>query len=306
MNFDESIILNKYTKSANKQFSDMQGRLSGIESNFQSRMGGKTTTRLIGSFAGTIIWWVFFIACAVFFKDRVDKRMLLIALVIALGLILFMLIEEIMDFSYYSKILSHKNSVAYLLNRVNFGKESIRSNYDAFMSSRSSGWNYILNAAPSIPDEALFLETGIASLEALKKGFISNAKNFFYNATVIAITVVGCITLFPNGSSIVQGISGKSFSSNTLMTFNVIALIVSGICEIFFAKSAWSRTDCNVTNMTLFVMFLGPIMFIALLASVTWIIAFVASVMDAVIQFITTIVSIVVTCAFVYSCLCAD
>lgn len=285
MNFDESIILNKYAKSANKQFSDMQGRLSGIESNFQSRIGGKTTIRLVCSLVGTIIWLVAFIACAVFLKDRVDKRMMLIVLIIALGLILFMFIDDIMDFSYYSKLLSYRASVAHLLNRVNLGKESIRSNYDAFMGSRTKGWDYTLNMASSIPDEASSLEARMVNLEALKKGFISSAKNFFFNVTVLAITIVGCITLFPNGSSIVQGISGKSFSSNTLLVFNIIALIIAVMCEMFFSDLVWGKTDCNVTNMTLLILPFGPIIFIALLVAVTWIIKLAIVVLQAIAMF---------------------
>ena len=50
MNFNESITLNTYSDNANKQFNEMQSRLSKIESSFQTRMNGKTTGGLVGHF----------------------------------------------------------------------------------------------------------------------------------------------------------------------------------------------------------------------------------------------------------------
>ena len=41
MNFNESITLNTYSDNANKQFNEMQSRLSKIESSFQTRMNGQ-------------------------------------------------------------------------------------------------------------------------------------------------------------------------------------------------------------------------------------------------------------------------
>lgn len=276
MNFNNSITLDAYSNNANKQFGDMQSRLTEIENSFQTRMNGKTTGGLVGSLIGTIAWLAAFVACAFFVKDTVNSTLLLIALAIVGGLILFMIIDNIMDFSYYGKIASYKNSISQLQNRVTIGKNSIKSNHDAFMASRAKGWNYLLNAAPSIPAEATSVEATMASMESLKKGFISGAKNFFYYAAVIAITVVGCVALFPTGSSIITGITGESFDSDTLMTFNVIALLITGVGEVILAKLVWSKTDCNVTNTTLFIAALGPVAFLALIAAVALIVMLVA------------------------------
>lgn len=297
MDFNNSITLDTYSNQANKQFGDMQSRLTEIENSFQTRMNGKTTGGLVGSLIGTIVWLVAFVACAVFVRDMVDNTLLIIATAIAGGLILFMIIDNIMDFSYYGKIASYKNSVSQLQNRVTIGKNAIKSNHDAFMASRSKGWSYLLNAAPSIPEEASSVEATMTSMESLKKGFISSAKNFFFYATVVAITIVGCVALFPTGSSIITGISGESFSSDTLMTFNVIALIITGIGEVILAKLVWSKTDCNVTNTTLFIAALGPIAFLALIAAVTLIVMLVV----AVVSFVLAILAVVAVGACVFA-----
>lgn len=289
MDFNNSIMLDTYSNNANKQFGDMQSRLSEIENSFQTRMNGKTTGGLVGSLIGTIAWLAAFITCAIFARDMVDSTLLLAALAIAGGLILFMMIDNIMDFSYYGKIASYKNSISQLQNRVSIGKNSIKSNHDAFMASRAKGWNYLLNAAPSIPEEATSVEATMTSMESLKKGFISGAKNFFFYATVIAITVVGCVALFPTGSSIITGITGESFTSDTLMTFNVIALIITGIGEVILAKLVWSKTDCNVTNTTLFISLLGPFAFLALIAAVTGVIMLVIMIVSFVLAILAVI-----------------
>lgn len=300
MNFNNSILLDTYFNNANKQFGDMQSRLSEIENSFQTRMNGKTTGGLVGSLIGTVAWLAVFIACAVFARNTVDNTLLLIAMAIAGGLILFMLIDNIMDFSYYGKIASNKNSISQLQNRVSIGKNSIKSNHDAFMASRAKGWNYLLNAAPSIPEEATSVETTMTNMESLKKGFISGAKNFFFYATVVAITVVGCIALFPTGSSIITGISGESISSDTLMTLNVVALIVTGVIEIILAKLVWSKTDCNVNNITLFIVTLGPVAFLALIAVATLLVMLVIWLASIVIA----ILIVVVAGAIVFACVC--
>ena len=302
MNFNNSIILDTYSNNANKQFDDMHSRLSEIENSFQTRMNGKTTGGLVGSLIGTIAWLAAFIVGAVFARNMVDGTLLLIAMAIAGGLILFMLIDNIMDFSYYGKIASYKNSISQLQNRVSIGKNSIQSNHDAFLASRAKGWNYLLSAAPSIPEEAASVEATMTSMESLKKGFISGAKNIFFYSTVIAVTVVGCIALFPISSGIINGfIEGLSSdtelitistisSSDTLMTINIIALIITSLGEIMLAKLVWSKTDCNVTNTTLLIAVLGPIVFLALICAAMLLFVLVVWIIDIVLYILGVVV----------------
>ena len=300
MNFNESIILNTYSDNANKQFTEMQGRLSKIESSFQTRMDGKTTSGLVGSFIGTLTWLAAFIACALMVRKLVDGTLLTIALIAVLGLVAFMLIDNIMNFSYYGKIAAYRNSVSQLQNRVSVGKSSIKLNHDAFMGSKVKGWNYLLNAAPSIPEEATSIEATMTNVESLKKGFINGAKNVFFYAAVEMITIAGCVALFPIGGKIITEISGESISSDTLMILNVIALILIGVGESILAKLVWSRTDCTVTNTSLFIMLPGPIAFLALIAIATLLVMLVMWLVGVVL----TILAVVVAGAVVIGCLC--
>lgn len=297
MNFNESITLNTYSDNANKQFNEMQSRLSTIESSFQTRMDGKTTGGLVGSCIGTIAWLVAFIVCAIMVGKLVNGALLTIALIAVLGLAAFMLIDNIMNFSYYGKIAAYRNSVSQLQNRVSIGKSSIKSNHDAFMGSKAKGWNYLLNAAPSIPEKATSIEATMSNMETLKKGFINSAKNVFFYAAVVMITIAGCVALFPTGSEIITGISGESMSSDTLMTLNIIALLIVGVGEVILAKLVWSKTDCTVTNTTLFIMVLGPIAYLALVAIATLLVMLVIGLVSIVLALAGAALAIAVVCA---------
>lgn len=298
MSFKDSITLNTYSDNANKQFNEMKSRLSEIENSFQTRMNGKTTGGLVGSLVGTIAWLAVFVIAAIMVRGVVDSTLLLVAFLIALALIVFMLIDNIMDFSYYGKIASYKSAVSQLQNRVSVGQSSIKANHDAFMGAKVRGWNYLLNAAPSIPNEATSIERTMTGMESLKKGFVSKAKNFFFFATVIAVTVIGSVALFPVGGNIIEGIIDESIASDTLMALNVIAMILVGVGEIILAKLLWSKTDCNVTGTTLFVIALAPIAYLALVAVATIIVKLVIWAVSIVLA----ILAVVVVGAVVFAC----
>ena len=300
MNFNKSITFNTYSDNANKQFNEMQSRLSKIESSFQARMNGKTTGGLVGSFAGTLCWLATFIICAVMVRNMIDGTLLAITLVAVLGLVAFMLIDNIVNFSYYGKISGYRNSVSQLQNRVSIGKSSIKSNHDAFLGSKAKGWNYLLNAGTSIPEETTSIEATMTSLESLKTGFLNGAKNVFYYAAVVMITIAGCVALFPTGGEIMTGISGESLSGDTITTLNVIALIIVGVGEVILAKLVWSKTDCVVTNTTLFIMALGPVAFLALIAVATLLVMLVIGLVATVLA----ILGVVAVVAIAIGCLC--
>lgn len=275
MNFSENITLDVYSQNAHKQFDEMQSRLSTISNSFQTRMDGKSTGGIIGSLIVTLLWLAAFIVSAIIARSYVNNTMLLIAVGIAVGLVIFMIIDTIMDFSYYGKISSYKHSIAELQTRVDVGKNSIKANHDSFLSSRTNGWNYTLNAANSIPDEATAIEATMAGMESVKKGFINGAKNAFFFATAIAITVVGSIALFPTGYSIVEGITGEYIPSDTMNVLNIIALIIVCVGVVLLAKLVWSKTDCNVTNTTVLISVIGPLAYLALVLVATVVVSLV-------------------------------
>lgn len=291
MNFNESVTLNTYSDKASKQFNEMQNRLSKIDNSFQTRMAGKTMNGLVGSFIGTFCWLAVFIALAIVINTMVGEKLLLIPFtIVVIGLVFFMLIDNIINFSYYGKISDYKNSVSQLQNRVNSGKNSIESNHEAFMKAKLKGWNFILNAGESIPEEAMSIESTMTNMESLKKGFVNSAKNVFYYAAVVIITIVGGISLFPISSKIMCGISKRDdLSSSTLLTLNIIALVLVGIGGIILAKVVWGKTNCSVTNVTLLILFFSPVAFLLLITIATLLVILVIGVAKILLYILGTV-----------------
>lgn len=295
MNFNENIILDAYSDSANKQFDDLQERLSGIGNNFQSRMNGKTTSGLIGSLIGTLTWLAVFGLAVSLAWNYCEHMLLLIGSGAVVGLIIFVIIDRIMDFSYYGNISSYKNSISLLKNRVSIGKSSIKTNNDAFLNSKINGWRFLLKAAPSIPDEATSAETTMANMESLKKGFINGAKNFFYFASVLAVAVTGAVALFPVAEEIMN-IGGHGPSGDIALVLNIIALVIAAIGTVILAKLIWSKTDCNVNNVTIFATVIGPVAFLVLIGLGT-LIVYLAIAMFYILILIAAV-------AIVFACVC--
>lgn len=300
MNFNDNITLNKYAEDANVNFDKMQDNLSEIDSKFQTRMNGKTTTRLTLSFIGTICWLIALVVASILIGFNAHFILLIVVLVASLGLMAFMIIDNIMSFSYYSKLTAYKDSINKLQNRVRIGKDSISSNHNTFMNSKANGWQIVLNASSSIPEEAASIENTVSTMENLKKGFVNSAKNVFYFATVIIMTIASCVVLFPISSNIICTITASSFSEGTLTIFNIIGLVIVGIGEIILAKWAWGKSGCAVTNVNLLVVLLAPVAFLALVALVTLIVLLVIKIIEILIGLAVVIIIV----AIAIGCIC--
>lgn len=269
MTFSENISLQKYADSANQKFNESESRLSQIEGSFQTRMNGKTTGSLVGAMFGTVCWLVAFCVFFWYIRGYVDNTIGLICFGISLALVASLIIDEIISFSYYGKISSYKNNITQLKNRVSVGRSSIKSNQDTFMKSRANGWRHPLSVGTSIPEEAASIESTINGMESLKGGFINGLKNFLFFTFAIAITAVGSWALFGTAGEIMTGISGEDIGGDTIMTLCVIGLLITVVGEIILAKMVWGKTDCSVTNTTLFIATVGPVMFLALVLVAT-------------------------------------
>ena len=283
MNFSENISLQMYADSAKKEFDESEKRLSKIEGSFQTRMDGKTTGGLIGAMIGTLCWLV--VLCIFFWliKGYVDRTICLICFVVSLALIVSLFIDEFIGLSYYGKISSYKNDITQLKKRVSIGKTNIKSNQETFMESRSNGWKYPLSIGTSIPEEATSIESTINGMESLKGGFINGLKNFLFFTFAIAITAVGSWALFGTAGEIMTGIYPDPIDSSTVNTLCTIGLLITVVGEIILAKLVWSKTDCSVTNITLFIVAAGPLIFLALIAVATLIVMLVMMVIAVVI-----------------------
>ena len=300
MAFSENISLQNYADAANKKFGECESRLSQIEGSFETRMNGKTTGSLIGAMFATVCWTVAFFVFYGFINGYVDNTLRLVCLGIALALFITMFIDEIIGFSYYGKISSYKNNISQLKNRVSLGRSSIKSNRDTFMKSRSNGWRYSLSVGTSIPEETTSIESTINSMESLKGGFIQGLKNFLYYTFVIAITGLGSWALFGVAGEIMTGIYPDPIDYGTVNTLCTIGLVITVVGEIILAKMVWGKTDCSVTNTTLFIAAAGPLMFLALIAVATLIVILVMLAIAVVVAIAGVVIAVAFICGFIF------
>lgn len=271
MNFNENISLHKYADVAERNFAGSENQLAKIEATFQTKMNGKTTGGMVKSLLGTICWLVTSCAFCWYARNHVDTTLLLICFCILMMTILALLAEKISDFSYYGKILSGKNSIVQLRNRIRVGKGLIRSNQDDLMKAGLDGWNHPLPVGTSIFQEATSIENDINRMESLKGGFINRIKDTLFFTSAVTITGIGSWLLlgtaekiFINITSRLQGLEPGGEGSAALKVVCIIGIVIVEVGEVLLAKLAWSKTDCSVTNETLLIVPLGPVLFLAL------------------------------------------
>ena len=276
MVFDDS-KLKAYAEDAKKQFSIEKQMLSGNQNNNRSDI--KTFRLSIISLVGTVLWLAAFIAGALCVNGMVDSRILLLTIIIAGLLILFMLIDVQMDLSYFGKMASYEKTISYSLEKINKSINLIEANTISFMASKEKGWAFPLKVAKSIPEEVNSIKSIIENIERQKNETISQCKTILFFGTVVGVTVVGCLALFPVVSTNLTKLAGEPIPSEILMLINIVALIVSLIGEIILAKLAWSKTGNNVTYLTLFILPVGPLGFIALIIAVMLLVVLVMAIL---------------------------
>ena len=264
---NEENSLQNYVDFAIQQFDECEKRLSQIEENFQIRMNGKTIGGLIRALFGTICWFLIF--CIFFWSIReyINSNINLVGFSLSTLLVVFMFSDEVVSLLYYRKIITYKKNIVQLRNRINVGRSSIKSNQDMLLKSKLNNWNYSISVSPSIPEEASSIESKINDIASLKGGFINGIKNFLFFTFTIAVVVVGSWTLFET-AEIMTGIVGEPISNGTMLAICIIGEVIAVIIEIILAKIVWGKTDCSVTNTTLFISVVGPIMFLALAVTI--------------------------------------
>ena len=312
MNFNQSITLNKYSEKATKGFNDMQSRLTKTESSFRSRMNGRSVAGLIATVFGIILWIAVFgagaymafsatpSADAIILPADVYAYVLKGAVAVIAMLMLFMLADSLVNMVYYGRISAYNKAISDLISRVSSGKSSILKNHDRFIASKGKGWNFPLKVASSIPGEAASIESRMSGIESLKTGFINGGKNFFYFTSVIVVTVVGSLALFPLAIEIVGEITDGYIDDNVIRIICIVAAVLACIIEILLAKRTWERTNLNVTPVTLLIILLAPVLFALIIAVGSLVVALVMLVVSVILY----LLGIVVALAVAYSCLC--
>jgi hypothetical protein len=255
------IKLDQYSKDASIIFNKMQDNLCKYENTLLSKMNGK----IVDGFASfrSALWFLLFFILAMWAWKSVNHNLIIITMIIVGMLILFMIIENNLEFSYSKKIIPYSNAIAQMKRIISTGKESMEANQDDFIASKEKGWDFPLNNndVEPLPEEIKNILTATEEIDPFKKNNnIIRLKNIFFFAAVVMITLVGCMAQFGVGSNIVKKLlETPPFIFDLIINFGTSGLIL--IVAILLSKLVWSKTDCNVTNVTLWITLFGPAVF---------------------------------------------
>ncbi len=255
------IKLDQYSKDASIIFNKMQDNLCKYENTLLSKMNGK----IVDGFASfrSALWFLLFFILAMWAWKSVNHNLIIITMIIVGMLILFMIIENNLEFSYSKKIIPYSNAIAQMKRIISTGKESMEANQDDFIASKEKGWDFPLNNndVEPLPEEIKNILTATEEIDPFKKNNnIIRLKNIFFFAAVVMITLVGCMAQFGVGSNIVKKLlETPPFIFDLIINFGTSGLIL--IVAILLSKLVWSKTDCHVTNVTLWITLFGPAVF---------------------------------------------
>jgi len=290
MYLDQNIKLNLMADAARKKFDSTDKRLEEIEGDFHSKMRGRTMIGIIGSFFGTAIWVCLFGCLAYNLMGYMNNTLLLVTIGAVGLLMVFMLIDDVMNLKYYGKVSSYGTKVSQLRSRVRVGSEAIPVNTELYMKTKDKGWDHNLEIGESISDEATVIEGLLRKMASLRNGFINSSKTGLFFTVAVLISIVGGINLFPTVTDWLDGFF--DLSENISEPICWVALIIACIIECIIAKAAWSATDCNVNNLTVFSVLAGPLVFIALVLAGSAIVGLIIAVVTIILYIAALVIGV--------------
>lgn len=265
MNLNSSFSLDEMMRTAQTQMIKTRERLGSIAKTADEHLGGRSRGTLLGAVAVSLIWAGAFLAGYLYFGHYLPQfngiPLGLVLLGVTLALVAFVVIGNLAQLKYYGTILSARDRLNRLDSRLAMGLSSLPNNLQVFRERRRAQWELPLDAAPPIEQEAGLIASQLAGMDALSHGFIAQAKKFLYYAACIVWTVVGSYTLLALLADRDPITSTEDLERIGLL----VALVIACIIEMLIAKTIRNRTGEDVGNVTLLALFIGPVVYIALI-----------------------------------------
>ena len=268
MNFSEKINIRSYGNKAKDEFNSLKATLDDVLDSFETRMDGRTTGSLVGAIIVNVLWLALFGTALFFAWDYLDLPFILVSVGIGILLILVMIIDNVLNISYYGKISNYVSRTEVLYEGVNYCSEQIDSLATEFENAASQGWNYALEPGDSVYDKTENYRNSVEGISTFSGNFLNGLKNVLYFLACAGITFAGCYAVYPFLYSFIYGIE-SSIKPEYIQIGAMIAYVIAAIIHIVLARLVWSKTDCSVNNVTLLMLLTGVPIFLALIAVVT-------------------------------------
>lgn len=313
MNINEEISLQKYVDSARQKLNSTKSNLENIEWDFQNRMNGESIGKMIGAMFCTIIWIAIFnVAYWLFHNIDEVKNLITISLqnivlsccfCIAIVLLMFMFIDELMLFFHYEKFSSYTDLIKQINHRINSSEMSLASESDKLLDAKSKDYNVPIDLGLSVSEGSSLIKECVNGIDSIKRGKIEIIKNILFFTLVVLLTGFSLWIMLEPSVQVLSEVWDDDISVSLLRTFCIIAMIIVGIGEIILSVVVWNATDCSVKNLTLLILFAGPVLF-ALLALAICLIVVVVMFLAVIIVGLLEIIGVIAIAALAICCCC--
>ena len=309
----KDISFQKYIDSARNEFNSTKSTLSDIERDFQNRMNGESIGKMICAMFCTIIWIAIFnVAYWLFHNIDEVKNLITISLqnivlsccfCIAIVLLMFMFIDELMLFFHYEKFSSYTDLIKQINHRVNSSEMSLASESDKLLDAKSKDYNVPIDLGLSVSEQSSLIKECVNGIDSIKRGKIEIIKNILFFTLVVLLTGFSLWIMLEPSVQVLSEVWDEDISVSLLRTFCIIAMIIVGIGEIILSVVVWNATDCSVKNLTLLILFAGPVLFI-LFAIVICLLVFIVMLLGTIIIGLLKVVGYIAIVALVLCCCC--
>jgi hypothetical protein len=296
MYLERNLRIVSMAEKARKAFNEVDKSMGALESNYHSKMRGRTMTGIFGTILGIAAWVAVFGALAYYGLSYTERNVLMVTAA-GLALLLFvMLIDALLTLAFYGKISFYGANISQLRAGIRKGCDSISTTTDAYMKSAANGWDYKLKVGRSVMDEARVIEKHLNRMDVLKHGFINKLKNVLYYLDAILFTVAGSMALFPIVS---ERLCEKFEISGQVPTVICwVVVVIACVGEYDIARMAWAKSECSVNNLTVFALLAGPLAFLAVMS----VGGFVAYLVVAFVKFVISIATTLIIIAVLWCC----
>lgn len=265
MIYDNSIRLDQMMGAAQNQMVAAQKRLDSIDAALKRRLGGRSRFKLLGAVVVSLGWAAAFLAAYLFLDGHIPEPGRLTLLGVSLLLVLFMLIDELLQMKYYGTILRAQRQLSQLYRRVDQAQDALTSHLQTYLEQRDAQWEYPLEAGNSVNQKAGQITARLSGMEKLSSRFLTTVKKILYYAACAVWTAGGSYLIF---SLTAAFLFEDDLSPFTLAVMMTTAMVIACVFEILFARMIWGKTNCEVGNVTLLALAMGPILFDAVFAAI--------------------------------------
>lgn len=265
MIYDNSFTLEQMMETAQDQMTTIKKRLRSIDATLNQRLDGQNRLSLLGTVIASLGWVAAFVLVYVCLSGHLPQPYRLALLGVSLLLALFMIIDELVRIKYYGTILKARKRLSQLRRRVEKAQSNLAGHLQTYLEQQGARWELPLDAGTSINQEASKISARLSGLEALSSSFITGVKNILYYVVCAAWTAAGSYVIFGfvADSQFVEGLS-----SGTLTIMMAAAMVIACIFDALFARMVWAKTDCEVGNLTLLALAVGPVIFAVVIVAI--------------------------------------